>query len=211
MSDIRRGLYLITPDWTDTDRLLQAVEAGLAGGAVLLQYRNKVADAPLRREQAAALLPLCRARGVPLIINDAAAEAVAVGADGVHLGRDDGDPAAARALLPPGSLLGVSCYDELARALAGARAGADYLAFGAVFPSATKPGAVRAPLALFARTRAALQQQGVPVPALCAIGGISLERAPEVVAAGADLLAVISDVFDAADVRRRVAAYTALF
>ena len=193
---LRRGLYAITPE-----RLARVEDALAAGTLCALQYRAKGADAATRRRDGERLLDRCRAHGVPLIVNDDLELAIAIGADGVHLGRDDGDLAAARARLP-GRLLGVSCYDrpELAeRALA---AGADYVAFGSVFPSPTKPGAVRAPLTLFAR------DYGVPK---VAIGGITLDNAPQVIAAGADCLAVITDLFDAPDVAVRARQYGRLF
>ena len=202
---LRRGLYLVTPDWTDTGRLVAMLPVLLATRPALLQYRNKLADAALRRVQVAGLLPLCRAAGVPLVINDDLALALECGADGVHLGRDDGDLAAARAALGPHRLLGVSCYAEWPRAEAAAAAGADYLAFGAMFPSSTKPSAPPAPLALLGRAKAAF---GRPV---AAIGGITVDNAPLLRAAGADLLAVISDVFSAPDPAARAAAYGRLF
>jgi thiamine-phosphate pyrophosphorylase len=198
-----RGLYLITPDEPDTGRLLDRVRAVL-GQAALLQYRNKVADAALRQRQMAALLPLCRAAGVPLIANDDADLAFAIGADGVHLGEDDGDPAAVRARLGPGTIIGVSCYDDLARARAAAAAGASYVAFGAFFPSATKPNARRATASLL-RDSASL---GLP---RVAIGGITPDNARDVIAAGADLVAVISGVFDAPDPAAAAAAYRRCF
>jgi thiamine-phosphate pyrophosphorylase len=200
-----RGLYLVTPDWTDTPRLEAAVAAVLRGRPALLQYRNKLADAATRREQAGRLLALCRAAGVPMIVNDSLALALAVGADGLHIGRGDGDPAGVRAALGPDRLLGVSCYAELSRGKAAWAAGADYVAFGALFPSPTKPAAERAPLELLTRARGEL---GCP---LVGIGGITLENAPAAVAAGADLLAVISDVFAAPDPAARCAAYRPLF
>ena len=119
------GLYLVTPDQADGDALFAAVAALLPARPALVQYRNKLADAAARRDQATRLLALCRGAGVPLIINDDLALALAIGADGVHLGRDDGDPAEARRALGPGRILGVSCYDEWARAKAGAAAGVD--------------------------------------------------------------------------------------
>ncbi|THF61272.1 thiamine phosphate synthase [Pseudothauera rhizosphaerae] len=200
-----RGLYLVTPDEADDTRLVAQVEAALRGGPALLQYRNKLLPAERRHTQAAAVLALCRAAGVPLVVNDSVDLALAIGADGVHLGRDDGDPAAARARLGTGRILGVSCYDEWARAEAGARAGADYVAFGAMFASPTKPAAVRAPLELLGRAR---RELGV---AVAAIGGITVDNAPQLVAAGADLLAVISDVFAAADPAARATAYGQAF
>lgn len=198
-----RGLYLITPDEPDTGRLLDRVQAVL-GQAALLQYRNKVADAALRQRQLTALLPLCRAAGVPLIANDDADLAVAVGADGVHLGEDDGDPAAVRARLGANAIIGVSCYDDLARARAAAAAGASYIAFGAFFPSTTKPNARRATPDLL-RDSAAF---GLP---RVAIGGITPDNARDVIAAGADLVAVISGVFDAPDPVAASAAYRRCF
>ena len=199
------GLYLVTPDWPDTAALLAAVSAVLPSRPALVQYRNKLADAALKREQAGRLLAACRAAGVPLVINDDLALAIEIGADGAHLGRDDGDPAAARRALGAGRILGVSCYDEWSRAVAGAAAGVDYVAFGAMFPSPTKPAAVLAPLELLGRAR---HELGLPV---VAIGGITLDNARLLVAAGADLLAVISDVFSAPDPAARAAAYVGLF
>jgi thiamine-phosphate pyrophosphorylase len=199
-----KGLYAVTPDLADTAALLRRTEQALEGGAMLVQYRNKSAAA-LRHEQAAALLDLCRRHGVPLIINDDLSLALDIGADGAHLGREDGDLAAGRAALGPERILGVSCYDELERAREAKRIGADYIAFGSFFASPTKPAAVRAPLGLLAEARAEL---GLP---LCAIGGITLQNAPQLIAAGADLLAVITDLFESPDIRARATAYTRLF
>lgn len=200
-----RGLYLITPDDADDSRLYARVRAALAGGAALLQYRNKALAGARQQAQAAAVLALCRAAGVPMVVNDSVELAHAIGADGVHLGRDDGDVAGARERLGAAAIIGVSCYDEWWRAEAGARAGADYVAFGAMFDSPTKPAAVRAPLALLQRAR---DELGV---AVAAIGGITVANAAALLDAGADLLAVISDVFGAADASARAAAYGALF
>jgi len=185
------GLYAIT-DGPRID-LLEVVAQALAGGARVLQYRDKTADAARRHAEAAALKQLCDTHAVPLIVNDDVALAVAVGAAGVHLGRDDDDVAAARAALGAGAIIGVSCYDSLERARAAAAAGADYVAFGAFFPSPTKPQAVRASLDLL-RQSATL---GVP---RVAIGGITPDNAPSLVEAGADFLAVISAVFATPDV-----------
>jgi thiamine-phosphate pyrophosphorylase len=186
-----RGLYLITPDEVDTSRLLARVAAVLPHAA-LLQYRNKAATDALRRAQAEALAMLCRDHGVPLVINDDAALALAVGAAGVHLGEDDGDIAAARDLLGVDAIVGVSCYDDLSRAGTAAAAGAGYIAFGAFFPSTTKPNARHAmPRLLHASA-------GLGLPRV-AIGGITPDNARGLVEAGADLLAVIGGVFDAPD------------
>lgn len=200
-----RGLYAITPDGPETPRLLAAVEAVLAGGCRWLQYRDKISPAPVRRERADALQALCRRHGAALIINDDVELARTVAAAGVHLGRDDGDPAAARAVLGVDGIIGASCYDDFEAARRAVAAGAAYVAFGAVCPSPTKPGAVRAPIELFARARAELN---VPV---CAIGGITLAQAAPLIAAGADLLAVITDLFSAPDIAARAAAYQLMF
>jgi len=195
-----RGLYAIADTGVLAPQAFRpAVAAALAGGARLVQYRDKSADAAHRREQAAAMVALCRAHGAVSIVNDDLALALASGADGVHVGRDDADPVAVRRRLGPERLLGVSCYDDLGRAREAAAMGADYIAFGSVFPSATKPDAVRAPLDLFRQARAELQ-----LP-LCAIGGITANNAGEVFAAGADMVAVVRDLFEADDIRARAA------
>jgi thiamine-phosphate pyrophosphorylase len=199
------GLYAITPDLADTPALVAAAEAALGGGARLLQYRNKPAAAALRLSQARALLALCRKYRVPLIINDRLDLALEVPADGVHLGADDGPLATARERLGPARILGASCYDRLEAALEAERLGADYVAFGSFFPSSVKPGAVRAPLTLLREARSRLS---VPV---VAIGGITLENAPQLIAAGADSVAVISALFDADDVAIAARRFSALF
>jgi thiamine-phosphate pyrophosphorylase len=200
----RRGLYAITPDDPDTGRLLARVEAVLQAGATWLQYRNKTASDDLRAEQALALQPLCRTYNVPLIINDDWALAAAIGAAGAHLGEDDDELALARHELGGDALLGASCYDDQRLARQAVAAGANYVAFGAFFPSPTKPNARRAALELL-RDSAAL---GVP---RVAIGGITPDNARPLVAAGADLLAVISGVFDAPDPAAAVRAYLSCF
>jgi thiamine-phosphate pyrophosphorylase len=200
---ILRGLYAITPDEPDTEALAGKVEQALAAGVAALQYRNKVLSREKRLEQARRLAALAQGYGVPFIVNDDVEIALAVGANGAHVGREDAAVAAARGRLP-GRILGASCYDSIALARAAVAAGADYVAFGSVFPSPTKPGAVRAPLELF-REAASL---GVP---LAAIGGITAENAPRLVESGAQLLAVISDLFEAADVGARAREYARLF
>jgi thiamine-phosphate pyrophosphorylase len=192
-----RGLYAVTPDEPDTAALAAKVELALRGGARMLQYRNKSADPALRRRQAATLLPVCRARGIPFIVNDDVDLAVEIGADGVHLGRSDGELAFARRRLGAGRLIGVSCYADIDAAIAAADAGADYIAFGAAFATAIKPHAPRATAALYAEGRVRLD---LPI---VAIGGITPENAASVVAAGADAVAVITALFDAPDIESR--------
>lgn len=200
-----RGLYAITPDLADGTALLAAVEAALAGGCRIVQYRDKRSAMPEQVARARALRALTRRFGARLIVNDDLALARLVDADGVHLGRDDGHLKAARAILGPDRLLGASCYADFARAEQAAAAGADYVAFGAVYPSSTKPDAARATVDLFLQAKTALT-----VPN-CAIGGITLANAPPLIDAGADLLAVITDLFSAPDIAARAAAYQSLF
>ena len=203
------GLYGITPESQDTVILLAQVEKALGAGLRCLQYRDKGHDASQRLATARALRAACQRHGARLIINDDPELALAVGADGVHLGQTDGSIAAARARLGPDALIGASCYNRLDLARAAVAAGASYVAFGAVCPSATKPDAVPCPLEVLSRARATL-----PVP-VCAIGGITLASAPAILAAGADLLAVISDLFGnsfaSGDIAARVSAYQSLF
>jgi thiamine-phosphate pyrophosphorylase len=196
-----RGLYAVTPEADDFAILEGKVRAALAGGAVALQYRAKCAGACESAARARALHALCRAHRVPLIVNDDVELALEIDAEGVHLGRDDAGLAAARARLGK-RLLGASCYQDAALAREAVRRGADYVAFGSVYPSPTKPQAARAPLSLLGTD--------LPVP-ICAIGGITVENAPTLIAAGAALLAVVSDLFDAPDVRQRATQYKRLF
>jgi len=198
-----RGLYAITPETRDTRRLLADARACLAGGATLLQYRAKDLPGALALEQARALAAECRAARALFIVNDSVELAIAAGAAGVHLGRDDVAVAAARGRYD--GIIGVSCYDRPESARAARDAGADYVAIGSVFPSATKPAAVRAPLGAIELARRA---GGLPV---AAIGGITPANAPAVVAAGADMVAVISALFEAPDVRAAAESISRLF
>jgi thiamine-phosphate pyrophosphorylase len=201
------GLYALTPDEDDTPRLLAAVRAALEGGAAAVQYRHKTASDARRHEQASALARLHAARGALYIVNDDPALAVAVGADGVHVGADDASLMTAREIVGPDRIVGVSCYDDFARAEEAVQAGADYVAFGSFHPSSTKPAARRADVALLRRARSL----GVPV---VAIGGIDAGNARALVDAGADAVAVIRDLFDhddPADIVKAAAALAACF
>jgi thiamine-phosphate pyrophosphorylase len=193
-----RGLYAITPETLDAERLMKKVREALEGGIALLQYRRKARSSLTEAET---LMQLAHSFGVPFIVNDDVELGRQLGADGVHLGRDDPDVASAKKRFPQG-LVGASAYNDLDRARKAVRAGADYVAFGSVFASPTKPAAVRAPLSLFRN------DLGAP---LCAIGGITLQNAPQAIEAGASLLAVISDLFDAPDIRARARDYKRLF
>jgi thiamine-phosphate pyrophosphorylase len=184
------GLYAITPDGLAALRLLELVDAAIAGGARAVQYRDKSASAEALRENCRALVALCRGRGVPLIVNDHVGLAIEVGADGVHIGADDGEAGAARASLGENFIIGVSCYGDLARADAAVAAGCDYVAFGSVFASTVKPHAQRVPLSLFSEFRA--QHPGL---ASVAIGGVDATNVATLIAAGANAAASIAGVF----------------
>lgn len=195
MPDFPGGIYAITSETADTERLLAQVEAALVGGVAAVQYRDKSADIARRHEQASELVALCHQFGVPLIINDDLRLADLCDADGVHLGRDDGSLREAHIILGKGKLIGASCYQSLELALAAQNAGADYVAFGSFFPSPTKPAAGRADVALLHAATAAIH---LPI---VAIGGITLANAPPLLDAGADSLAILSALFEAADIR----------
>lgn len=199
------GLYAITPDLADTPLLLRKVRAALQGGARVLQYRNKSADPTLRLQQAQALRQLTREFDATFIVNDDAQLAARVDADGVHLGGDDGSLEAARDMLGDAKIIGVSCYNRESLALEAVRAGADYVAFGAFFPSGVKPQAVRAEPQLLAWARGEL---ALPV---VAIGGITAQNGAVLIEAGADALAVISAVFDAEDICSSAQEFSTLF
>ncbi|MEO8342882.1 MAG: thiamine phosphate synthase [Gallionella sp.] len=189
------GLYAITPDEPNTASLLSKVRLVLSGGASVLQYRNKAADAVLRRQQARALRELTHEFSVPLIINDDVVLARQVDADGVHLGSADGSVIAARAQLGRGKLIGVSCYNRLELAHEAVRQGADYVAFGSFFASRVKPDAVVASPDLLRQAR-----REISIP-LVAIGGVTVHNGAQLLEAGADAVAVISAVFGAADIQ----------
>lgn len=199
------GLYAITPDCVDSAELLRRCRLALQGGARVLQYRSKLADTELRHAQALALRELTREFGATYIVNDDAGLARAVDADGVHLGAEDGEIAAARAILGAHKLIGVSCYNRIDLAEAAVQAGADYVAFGAFFPSRVKPEAVTAAPALLQQARSRL---GLP---LVAIGGITAQNGAALTEAGADALAVISAVFGASDIAASAQEFSKLF
>lgn len=210
MSAKLRGLYAITPEYADGSAMLADIEAALAGGCRIVQFRDKLSDAPERVLRARALRDLTRRFGARLLINDDLALARLIDADGVHLGKDDGNLVVTRAILGPDKILGASCYADFAAAQHAVAAGADYVAFGAVYPSLTKPGAAVATVDLFFQAKTRLT-----AAATCAIGGITVANAPPLIAAGADLLAVITDLFsasgDSAKITARASAYQRLF
>lgn len=200
-----KGVYAITPDMLDTAGLLHKTQQAISGGVRVLQYRNKIADAALQHTQARALRVLTRGTGVVFIVNDDAQLAAEVDADGVHLGAEDGEVAAARALLGPHKIIGVSCYNRLELARNAVAAGADYVAFGAFFASSVKPEAVVASVEMLRQARTEL---ALPI---VAIGGITADNGGELVASGADALAVISALYAALDVQKAAQQINKLF
>jgi thiamine-phosphate pyrophosphorylase len=199
------GLYAVTRETDDTAQLLREVAAALKGGASVVQYRDKSGDVARQHEQASELLALCQQYRVPFIVNDSLRLADLIGADGVHLGRDDGTLREARIILGAQRIIGVSCYQNLELALAAQVAGADYVAFGSFYPSTTKPDAPRAELALLQQASREIQ---LPI---VAIGGIMPANAEALIDAGADAIAVINALFDAPDIEARARKFAELF
>lgn len=196
------GLYGLTPEWDDTDRLLVAVERAVRGGMQALQLRRKLAAPAVLAAQARALRDACTAHGIAFIVNDDWQLALDCGADGVHLGRDDADAQTVQRLAGQGLQVGVSCYDELERVRAALDAGASSVGLGSVYASSTKPGAVRVPLATIRQARRlceAARSDGLRA-SVVAIGGITPTNAAPVAAAGADALALITGLFEAPDI-----------
>jgi len=199
-----RGLYAVTPDIANTALLCQMVEAALQGGASVVQYRNKVADKNLQFTQAKALLKICQQYQIPLIINDNLMLAKMIGADGVHLGASDGEVSVARETLGADKIIGVSCYNQILLAVSAAEQGASYVAFGACFASNTKPNAPTTSLALFDEAK----QLNIPI---VAIGGIDLQNAHLLKAAGANAIAVVNALFASKNITQTATEFKHLF
>lgn len=201
-----QGLYLVTPNWDDTDRLLRVSEQAMRAGPIaLLQYRHKEASPQLRTEQATALQALCRRYQVPFIINDFVDLCEQLDADGVHLGGTDAEVATVRARLGNGKIIGASCYGDLPRAIHAQQAGASYVAFGGFYPSRVKQYAVT--------TQPAILDQAaelIRVPSVV-IGGMTPQNAAPLVARGADMVAAISSIYQAESVAQAVGQFNALF
>lgn len=201
-----RGLYAVSDSQlTPGDDMLPAVLSAIRGGARLVQYRDKSSDRAVREQLAHHLLQLCHEHDVPLIINDDVELAIAIKADGAHLGNQDMAVDEARARMGPHAIIGASCHDSLELAVHAVRSGADYVAFGSFFASPTKPQAVRAPVSLLQSARTTLS---VPI---CAIGGITPANGFELIKAGAHMLAVISGIFAQPDITAAAHRYALLF
>jgi thiamine-phosphate pyrophosphorylase len=206
------GLYGITPEWDDNDRLLAAIDQAAEGGMVALQWRRKTIAPENRLGQVRRVAERCHKLGLLLIINDDWRLAALIDADGVHLGREDGSLAQARLALGSDKIIGCSCYNDPRLAAEALKADVDYIAFGAMYPSSTKPGAVRATLDHIAQGRQLTENNLIrPRTAVVAIGGITADNAAPIVHAGADSIALISGLFDAPDIRATAARCQALF
>lgn len=205
MSQTLHGLYVITDRRLMGDDLLAQAEQAIAGGARLLQYRDKSTDTTRREREALALAQLCQQREVNFIINDDPALALKAGADGVHLGQHDGEINTIRQSLGRDKIIGVTCHASLEKALAAEKAGADYVAFGRFFGSQTKPDASPADIGILLQARLKLS---IPI---VAIGGITPENGDALIAAGADMLAVIHAIFGATDIRQAAATFAYMF
>ena len=207
-----KGLYGVTPEWDDTDRLLDAISAAADGGMTALQWRRKTIDADAGLAQARRVAERCQKEGLLFIVNDDWRLASLIDADGVHLGREDGGVAEARLALGPGKIIGCSCYNQPKLAVEAIEADVDYVAFGAMFASSVKPDAVRASLDDIRQGRAIVETGNVGSrAAVVAIGGITAHNAGDVIDAGADSIAVISGLFESRDIRDTAARFAALF
>jgi thiamine-phosphate pyrophosphorylase len=200
-----KGLYLVTPDWDDTHKLLAATESALRGGAALVQYRHKTAGPELRREQATHLLALCRKYGRPFIVNDFVELCLELNADGIHVGGTDESVATVRAAVGPAKIVGASCYGSLDLAREAHKAGASYVAFGGFYPSRVKKYEVTTPPSIVAQAKAE-----IPLPN-CVIGGMTFENSAPLVAHGADMVAAISSVYMAQDPEAAARGFVSLF
>jgi thiamine-phosphate pyrophosphorylase len=200
-----KGLYLVTPDWDDTQKMLDVTEAGLRGGAALIQYRHKMASPELRKEQAQQLLALCRRYDRPFIINDFVELCMELDADGIHVGGTDASVAQVRAAVGPDKIVGASCYGSMQLARDAHQAGASYVAFGGFYPSRVKKYEVTTQPEIVAQAK-----QEIPLPNVV-IGGMTQQNSEPLVAQGADMVAAISSVYLADDPEAAARAFVKLF
>lgn len=189
-----KGLYIVTPDWDDTAKLVDVTEKAIKGGTKIVQYRHKTATPELRREQAKALQAVCKRYKVPFIINDHVDLAMELDADGIHVGESDEAVAAVRSRVGPKKIVGASCYGDMDLVRKAHKAGASYIAFGGFYPSRIKKYPVTTELDIVKQMK-----QEIPELPSCAIGGIDHENAVPLVARGVDMICVISSVYFADD------------
>ena len=204
-SFIIKGLYAITPDMTDLNTLIQKTQSAIEGGAFMVQYRSKIHDRDVKMQQCAAILRLCREYDVPCIVNDDVEMCHILEADGVHLGENDDNIAEVRRILGEDAIIGSSCYDQLDRAKQAQKEGATYVAFGAMFPTPTKPNAPRATLELLREAKSEIE---IPI---VAIGGITVNNAHDVIEAGADAIAVITSLYESNSIKETAETFLKMF
>ena len=204
-SFIIKGLYVITPDMTDLNTLIHKTKLAIEGGAFMVQYRSKMQDRVVKMQQCAAILRLCREYDVPCIINDDVEMCHILEADGVHLGVNDDNIAEVRRILGEDAIIGSSCYDQLERAKQAQKEGASYVAFGAMFPTPTKPRAPRATLALLKEAKSEIH---IPI---VAIGGITVNNAHDVIETGIDAIAVITSLYEAKSIKETAETFLKMF
>jgi len=204
-SFIIKGLYAITPDSADLNTLIQKTKSAIEGGAFMVQYRSKIQDRDVKMQQCAAILRLCREHNVPCIVNDDVDMCRILEADGVHLGEKDDNIAEVRHILGEDAIIGSSCYDQLDRAKSAQKEGASYVAFGAMFPTSTKPNAPRATLALLKEAKREIQ---IPI---VAIGGITVNNAHDVIKTGIDAIAVINSLYEAKSIKETAETFAKMF
>ena len=204
-SFIIKGLYAITPDSADLNTLIQKTKSAIEGGAFMVQYRSKIQDRDVKMQQCAAILRLCREYEIPCIVNDDVDMCRILEADGVHLGEKDDNIAEVRHILGEDAIIGSSCYDQLDRAKSAQKEGASYVAFGAMFPTSTKPNAPRASLALLKEAKREIQ---IPI---VAIGGITVNNAHDVIKTGIDAIAVITSLYEAKSIKETAETLSKMF
>jgi len=204
-SFIIKGLYAITPDSADLNTLIQKTKSAIEGGAFMVQYRSKIQDRDVKMQQCAAILRLCREYEIPCIVNDDVDMCRILEADGVHLGEKDDNIAEVRHILGEDAIIGSSCYDQLDRAKSAQKEGASYVAFGAMFPTSTKPNAPRASLALLKEAKREIQ---IPI---VAIGGITVNNAHDVIKTGIDAIAVITSLYEAKSIKETAETFAKMF
>ncbi|MGN0918085.1 MAG: thiamine phosphate synthase [Oxalobacter sp.] len=201
-----KGLYIVTPDWDDTAKLVDVTEKALKGGAQIVQYRHKTAGPEQRLEQAKALQVLCRQYNRTFIVNDYVDLALEIGADGIHVGGTDAPVAKVRAAVGPNKIVGASCYGSLVLASNAVSAGASYVAFGGFFPSRVKKYPVTTPPTVVADWKK--ENPAMPV---CVIGGMTAENSASLVKLGADMVAAVSGVYFQDDPEAAAKEYVAMF
>ena len=204
-SFIIKGLYAITPDSADLNTLIQKTQLAIEGGAFMVQYRSKIRNRDVKMQQCAAILRLCREYDVPCIVNDDVEICRVLKADGVHLGEKDDNIAEVRHILGEDAIIGSSCYDQLNRAKQAQKEGASYVAFGAMFPTPTKPNAPRATLELLREAKSEIQ---IPI---VAIGGITMNNAHDVIKTGIDAIAVITNLYESNSIKETAETFSQMF